>query len=157
MPINQLHGADVGEDLHFAFHADESGDYVNEVKIEIMVKGGDNVFHRELQGSSTDPLAHAWHVTTEGESHLFTADTGGIIEVYEETEGVDEDRELEDAGTDWPGKAYAQELSKGHGGVVLYVSRALDQQSFSDREFEYVMAYVYEDGEEETYYTAQPW
>lgn len=156
MPINQKHGTDVGRGLHFAFHADETGDYVNEVKIEMLNEDGDKVFKRRLQGGSPKPLVTAWQITEDGENHLFSATTDGIDEVYEETEGVDPDKELEDAGTDWPGKAYAQELSEDKG-VVLYCSRSLSQQSYSDREFDFVMTYVFVDGEEATWYTAEPW
>jgi hypothetical protein len=153
MAINLLHSEPITGDYHFNFHADEMGSSVTETRLEI-TGDGSKIFDIRPQGNGKDTFGFAYRVTPGGDyKHLFTALKGEGLDDGPMADG----RELSDANKDWPGKAYAQELSKEMDGFILYYCFGSNEAERGDSVFTYVMAEVYMNGEEKAHFTAEPW
>lgn len=183
MPMNQQLAAEVADDITFAFHADEMGDCVTDVRLELIRSTGEGLTKADEEtvfsivpehGNPDVMFGHAYQVTEsetgdgdidyllrEAENghyrHLFTATGKGFDYGHKDNHDVDGDRELEDLGTNTPGRSYARELSEELDGFVLYFSHELCDSASGDREFSFVTGYVYKDGEEAAWYSAETW
>jgi hypothetical protein len=179
MPMNQKLAAEIADDITFAFQADEMGDCVTDVKLQIIKSTGEGITKADEEtmfsirpdhGNPEVVFGHA-HQVTESETgdgdidyllretnhgfarHLFTATGNGFDYGFKDNHDVDGNRELEDLGSSTPGRTYAQELSEDLDGFVLYFSHGLCDQGFGDREFDFVTSYVYRTGKQVARYS----